>query len=154
FALDGTVVACASRHGLWLFDKANGKLAKRVRFGDKFERYADPRFAFSSDGTRLACGWMVHEATPRKSVIQIWELSSGRKLQEFDEAPCLQALHWSADGQPLAVILEKGALLFHELTTGKERRFQAENLPDVENGLQSCAYTARTELLAVPDQKS
>jgi RNA polymerase sigma factor (sigma-70 family) len=156
FAPDANTVASVSRHGLWLFDKANGKLMKRIHFGDIFKWgfSPGPRFAFSSDGKRLACSCTVQVGTRMKSVVQIWELSSGRKLQEFDEAQHLQWLGWSADGQPLAVILGKGVILFHELATGKERRFQAENLPDIDNGLNCCAYAAGGKILAVPDQRS
>ena len=129
-----------------MFDKTNGKLLKHIRFPRNFERQA-----FSPDGTRLACSGMV-TGNDMRSVVQIWELPDSRKVQEF-EVRGLQWLGWSTNGQPLAVLLGKGVVVLRELATREERRFQVENLPDIERGLTSCAYAAEGRTLAVPDEQ-
>jgi WD40 repeat protein len=145
FAPNDNTIACVGARDLWFFDKANGKLTKRLPFANAQSSFE--RFAFSPDGTRLACGGLVPDSDT-KWLVQIWDLLAGRKVQEF-EAERLQWLGWSANGQPLAVVMGKGMVFLRELTTGTERRFTFDNLPA---WLSSCAYAAAKKMLAVPDE--
>src|SRR5262245_13568823 len=58
-------------------------------------------------------------------------------------------LGWSVEGEPLAVLLEKGAIRFRELAAGKERRFEARDLPARLFEGYPCAYNPVAKVLAV-----
>jgi WD40 repeat protein len=147
FSPDGKTVASGSGREMCLFD-LEGRRTKRLRPAGAFNF---DRLAFSPDGKRLACGCTVIEQRRSRKVVQIWELPAGRKAQQVmvDE---LLWLGWSADGEPLAVVLAKGAVVFRELAAGKEQRLEAENLPATAFKL-ACAYAPKAKVLAVPDQR-
>ena len=62
--------------------------------------------------------------------MRIWDAAGGRKLRDY-KADNAVWVGWSAEGEPWAVGLEKGALRLHELTSGKSRRFTCEGLKPV-----------------------
>jgi RNA polymerase sigma factor (sigma-70 family) len=148
YAADGKTLAALSRGGVYLFDTGIGKVTKRFRPFDA--PVGVGRLAFSPDGQRLlVC--LASRPGGRMDRVQIWELSEGRKTREED-AENVRWVGWSATGQPLAAYLGEGNLLLRELAGGKEKRFEAENLPPPTRGLPVCAFAAGGKVLAVPDQ--
>src|SRR5262249_10577249 len=111
------------RRGLFLFDAASGKRTRTINPADT----VFGRIAFSPDGKRLACGCKVREGNRVRQSVQIREWPGSKKVEEHP-AEGVQWLGWSADGQPLAVFVEKGAALLRELASGKERRFEAGDI--------------------------
>jgi RNA polymerase sigma factor (sigma-70 family) len=149
-APDGKTVAAAAYGKLSLFDAATGKLTKSLRPPDSFLR----RIAFSPDGTRLAGGCTVEAAGRPKGVVCVWESAGERQPQTYD-AEHLIWLGWSADGEPLAVCLEPGALRLHELAAGRSRRFACKDLrrPELSDYVVcTCAPVGRA--LAVADERN
>jgi RNA polymerase sigma factor (sigma-70 family) len=152
FTPDGRTVVSVSPHGepanrgLCLFDAATGKRTRHISPADTFF----DRIALSPGGTRLACGCTVVTGDRAKSTVQVRELPSGRKVQQF-EADNLLWLGWADDTRPLAVCLEKGTVLLRDLASGKERQFVAPGLRDTIREAV-CAYAAKGKVLAVPDQ--
>jgi WD40 repeat protein len=152
---DGTTVAAASREGVSLFGP-DGRVTQQIRPRDpsNFVSLSLSASAFSPDGKRLACrGLLADKGQPGKPAVQILDLATTRKVQQFP-VDGLVWQGWSAEGEPLAVSLVKGAVLFRELTAGKEHRFEMENLPDPRIGMLLCGYAAQVKLLAVRDQRS
>ncbi len=116
-------------NGLCLFDAANGKRLKTIRpAGTLFER-----IALSADGKRLAAVCTLWSDDDRnKTVVQIRELPSGRKVNEFAAkefpARAFAWLGWSSDGQLLAAYVGKSDVVLRDLMTRRERRFPAKDL--------------------------
>jgi WD40 repeat protein len=149
---DGKAVAAASRREVSVFDLA-GRLTKQIRFTDASRSFflEHSANAFSPDGRRLACRCMNQEGTHAgKPVVRLLDLATTRTVQEFP-ADGVIWLGWSADGEPLAVSLDRRAVVLRELAAGRERRFDAENLPDPRLAPTGCAYAVRGRLLALFD---
>ncbi len=147
FAPDGKTIAAGSRAGIDWFD-LEGKFLKGIHAANT----SYSRLAFSPDGTRLLGRCLVRDGARPTLVVQLWEVGSRRKLQEF-RLQAVQWVGWSAEGEPLAVLLEKGAVVFHELVAGKRRRFEVKDLPDPRIGLMCCGYAPARKLVAFPDRK-
>jgi RNA polymerase sigma factor (sigma-70 family) len=148
YSPDGKTLAATSRSGVCLFDTATGKATMHLRSSDPMFG----RIAFAPDGKRLLASsstWKTGERMKRS--VQIWELPDGRKTLEAG-GENVQWLGWSADDKPLAVYLVEGAVLLRELASGKEKRFEAKDLPTPARGLSACAYVAGGKVLAVPDK--
>ncbi len=112
----------------------------------------------SADGKRFAAACTLWpDDDRRKTVVQIRELPSGRKLQEFDvgklDVEDLLWLGWSADDHPLAANLGKGEMLLHDLVTGRERRFPAKDLPGPDRDWV-CKCVVGKNILAASDEKA
>jgi RNA polymerase sigma factor (sigma-70 family) len=140
-------------NGLCLFDIVTGKRIKSIRLPGTFFG----RIALSADGKRLAAACTLWpDEDRRKTVVQILELSSGRKLQEFDvgklDVEDLLWLGWSADDHPLAANLGKGEMILHDLATGRERRFPAKDLPEPRRNWV-CKCVVGKNILAASDEK-
>ncbi len=167
FALDGRTVITVSpaenrltddvypmTSGLCFFDSVSGKRIKAIHPSGTFFG----RIALSADGKRLAAACtLLPDDDRRKTVVQILELPSGRKLQEFDVGNLDGAdqlwLGWSADDHPLAANLGKGEMLLHDLATGRERRFPAKDLPGLDRA-DICSCVIGKNILAVSDEKA
>jgi RNA polymerase sigma factor (sigma-70 family) len=147
FAASGKMIAVGSRAGIDLFD-LEGKSLKGIRA----KNTSFSRLAFSPDSRQLICRCFVMEGGRFTRAVQLWDVTSQRRLQEFD-LQAVQWVGWSASGEPLAVLLEKGAVVFRELIAGKDRRFEVKGLPAPATGLDSCAFAPVEKLLAFPDQK-
>jgi WD40 repeat protein len=109
------------------------------------------QLAFAPDGRRLICLGMRLENGRFKGVLQTRELPDGRKLRGSD-AGGVEWIGWSAEGDPLAVVLTKGAVVLRELGTGKERRFEAAGLPNPDRGGFVCDCSPVTRTLAATTQ--
>src|SRR5439155_9069262 len=105
------------------------------------------------DGKRLAGRGQVPAGGSFKGVVRVWELTGGRKPRDYDADHAIW-VGWSAGGEPLAVCLEKEGLRFHELASGRSRRFECKDLkrPDL-SGYVSCACTPDGRRLAVADER-
>jgi RNA polymerase sigma factor (sigma-70 family) len=149
FTPDGKSVV--SFPGFCRFD-ADGRPSTLFRPTDTRINPRTDRIALSPDGKSLAFAALIRVG-PKigKRVVQVWDLVTGKKAREFDVAP-VQWLGWSADGEPLAVLLEKGAVIFRALASGKEKRFVEKDLPDPRYGPTACACVPSAKLLAVADR--
>ncbi len=153
YAPDGKTLAAAGGREICLFD-TEGKITKRIRPGDK----TFDRVAFSPDGKRLACrcneiNIIAGRRMGDARTVQVWELQPVRKVQEF-KAVDLQWLGWSVAGEPVGVVLVKGAVLFRELAMGKERRLECRDVGNPGFWFCSCTYAPTARLLAVSDQRA
>lgn len=156
FAPDGKMVAVSSRGGLYLFDAESGKRIKRL--GDYAHgRYLQSTLAFSPDGKRLA-GWgetMVADekgSYSSKNTVRVWELLGDGKPRLHDGERVMW-IGWSAEGEALALSLEKGAISLRELVTGRARRFECPDLRRRSEFVMCvCAPAGRT--LAVADDNN
>jgi RNA polymerase sigma factor (sigma-70 family) len=146
---DNKLIATASTRGACLFGP-DGKLLKRLsRTGSPSDR-----LAFSPDGKLLACACPVVENHRYRQVVRILEVPSGRKKHEFRAENLLQ-VGWSPQGEPLAFQLAKGAVLFRDLASGKEQRFEARDLPVPHLApYTACCFSPSAKLLAVADSRS
>jgi RNA polymerase sigma factor (sigma-70 family) len=154
YSPDGKTIAAAAREGVCLFSP-DGKLTKVLRPAGEVLVFSTDgkRLAFSPDGKRLACWVAVPDhAGGGKRTVQLWEMPAGRMVREFD-AEALQWLGWSPVGEPLAVILTKGAVALRDFAAGKDRRFEIENLPLPPRQLYGCEYAPAAKVLAVSDQQ-
>jgi RNA polymerase sigma factor (sigma-70 family) len=142
-APDGKTVVVSFEDGLCLIDAATGKLIRQV---DNIAT-SIVRIAFSPDGARFALGGSALVGNRIANIVQVREVRSGQRLQEF-ETEELQWLGWSADGQPLAILLKKGAVVLRELATEKVQRFESDDLPLPQFGLSAVAYTSGAKILA------
>jgi RNA polymerase sigma factor (sigma-70 family) len=141
---DGKTVATDSTHGICLFD-ADGRLTRRLHpTGTVY-----PRLAFSPGGKRLACRYAPHQGpNAGRQMVQIWDLPAGRKTGEY-KAEGVLWLGWSG-GEPLAVLLGKGAILFRQLGAGKEQRFESKDMPAPHMApYTACACVPARKRLAV-----
>jgi RNA polymerase sigma factor (sigma-70 family) len=150
FSPDGKTIAALSPRGidrgLCLFERATARQVKHISPPDTYFWH----IAFSPDGARLACSATVDKGDRSKSVVQIWEPSTARLVQEFVVGHA-HWVGWSPAGQPLAVFLGEGEVLLRELATGTQRRLAAKGLPPSDRGLPSCTYAPAAKVLAVPD---
>jgi RNA polymerase sigma factor (sigma-70 family) len=142
FAPDGKTLAAATNSGLCLFD-LSGRIVQRVRAADT----SFARLAFAPGGVRLICRGTIQQNGRDSTVVQIWGLPDGRKQQEFDVGAA-EWVGWSAEGDPLAVVLTKEAVVFRELAAGKERRFEVRDLPNPAHRIFVCDYNPAAKLLA------
>ena len=148
YAPDGKTLAAATQEGIYLF-APDGRVRKILRP----DAPVVERLAFSPDGKRLACSVVgSHGVRGDRSVVQIWELPAGRKLRQFVADP-VQWLGWSPGGDPLAVLLVKGAIVLRDFAAGKERRFEAEDIPGPPRKVYGCSYAPAARILAVADQQ-
>jgi WD40 repeat protein len=142
---DGKTLAAVSQHGARLF-APDGRVIRHVPIGDT------PDFAIlglSPDGKRVAVGCV---AEPGKhagnGAIQIWGLPEAWKLREhpIDLAPPLGILWlgWSADSEPVVVLVTNDAVVFRELATGRDRRLESA---DALGRLADVAYAPKVGVL-------
>ncbi|MCI0380050.1 MAG: sigma-70 family RNA polymerase sigma factor [Gemmataceae bacterium] len=152
FAPDGKTIAVSSRGGVYLFDAVSGKRIKRMGAYMYPGRLQDS-LAFSPDGKRLAL-WGKTFVNDDTKGLRVWELPGDGKLLEHDVKHVLR-LAWSADSQPLAVCLEKGAVSLHEVASGRSRRFECENLQRPElSDFVLCAFVPTAQTLAFADDQN
>src|SRR5262249_36803285 len=135
FSPDCKTIAASSNGGVNLLDAASGKLIQRLPTSD----FAFPRqhpVVFSPDGKRLAGRGQVSVGRRFKGVVRVWELTGGRKPRDYDAEHALW-VGWSAGGEPLAVCLETDGVRFHELASGRSRRFGWKELkrPELDGTL-------------------
>ena len=86
-----------------LTEKATGAVVQRVDTGLSWsEANTDTRFHFDPADQRLAALWSpIRRDQP--SILQVWDLVSGRRLVDARLPPTRGATAWSADGRLLAV---------------------------------------------------
>jgi RNA polymerase sigma factor (sigma-70 family) len=146
---DGKTVAAVSRAGVRLFDP-DGRVTRQIPIGDTLHFDI---LGLSPDGKRVACGcrtWAGQNAGNR--VVQIWGLAEARKVREYVlELPPGHAMPWvgwSAEGEPVVVLVTKEAVVFRELATGRDR--QLESL-DAINELPYVHYAPKARVLMARD---
>lgn len=130
FAPDGKTVAVSAHNGeLLLMDAENGKRKFR------FTPVTDPNWGswgteqgivFSPDGKQLIS--RGHKAVGHSllPVVRVWDAAGKQKPKEYDIGQWLLWAGWSAEGQPLALRVEKGTLHLHELAAGRSRPFTCQ----------------------------
>src|SRR5262249_29216812 len=153
FSPDGKTIAASSNGGVNLLDAASGKLIQRLPSSD----FAFPRqhpVVFSPDGKRLAGRGQISVGRPFKGGVPVCELTVGGKPRDYDAEHALW-VGWSAGGEPLAVCLETEGVRFHELASGRSRRFACKDLKRPElHAYVACTCSARGQTLAVADERS
>jgi RNA polymerase sigma factor (sigma-70 family) len=147
FAPDGKTLAAASWHVIRVFD-AKGNLVREIRTDDR----ECQSLAFSSDGKRLASRSKTNEdeQTAWGRTVRIYDLEGTRKPLSYSEQ-AIKWAGWSASGEPLAVRQEKDAVVLRDLTSGKERRFEAKDLPAPNSDGLACVYAPTEKVLAFSD---
>jgi RNA polymerase sigma factor (sigma-70 family) len=152
FSPDGKSLAVYSRAGVFLLDAADGKrLRELAALAPPLRRQG--LLAFSPDGKRLAGRGSITEGNRFREVVRVWDLAGGGQPKVHGTEHAVWT-GWSADGEPLAICLEAGALRLDELASGRSRRFACKDLPEPglsDHVLCTCAPAGRT--LAAPDQQ-
>jgi RNA polymerase sigma factor (sigma-70 family) len=157
FTPDGKTLAVSSHGGLFLFDAADGRRIKRLPSATPNWQPEEP-LAFSPDGKRLA--GRGHKIVGRSAlqVVRVWELAGERQPREFEVGQWVVWLGWSAEGQPLAIRVEDGALHLHDLAAGRSRRFACEKPVKYPSGLVSndppVACSPAGQVLALVDDEA
>jgi RNA polymerase sigma factor (sigma-70 family) len=154
FAPDGKTLAVSSPGGLILMDAVSGQRLRRLPPSDS-GRGGDRLLIFAPDGKRLA--GVSHPSVVNnriKVVMHVGELSGEWRPKDYDAEHALW-LGWSAEGEPLAVCLEKEAVCLRELTGGRSRRFACKDLPEFRGEFfnVACACSPRGRVLAVADER-
>jgi RNA polymerase sigma factor (sigma-70 family) len=148
---DGKTVAVATNSGLFLLDTSSGKkiksLAKSV-----FQMVRENRIAFSPDGKRLAARGLVAVGDKSKGLVRVWEVAGDQPPRDYEAEKAVR-VGWSAEGEPLAVCLEAGALRLRELKSGKSLRLDCKDLirPELYEYVV-CAFTAEGRTLAAAEE--
>ncbi len=151
-APDGKTLAASSWAGVFLFDAISGKRIQSLPASELGEFLRAKPLVFSPDGKRLAgrLNVPVGDRSQFKSVVRVWELGGEHAPRDYDAENVLW-VGWSADREPLAVCLEKGALRLDELAAGRARRFVCEGLPQTEvfdQTVRACTATGKTLAVA------
>ena len=153
FAPDGKSVAIASNRGLFLMDPGSGKRIKQLSLPDGYWGRSSP-LVFAPDGKRLARRGRKVDGKRLKGAVYVWNLAGKSKPRDYDAEHAMW-IGWSADGEPLAVCLEKDGLCLRELDSGRSRRFECKDLakPELYERVP-CACSPAGESLAVADEQS
>jgi WD40 repeat protein len=157
FSPDGKTVVLNSRGGLFLFHGGSGKRIKRLG-NFTFLYRPENGVVFSPDGKHLAARGDVAskgKTIQYKSAVRVWELAGDKEPRLYD-AEHLIWIGWSAEGEPLAVCLEKDGVRLRQLRSGQSRHFKCPNLgaPVLFRPEDKLCVCAPAGLLAVPDDQS
>jgi RNA polymerase sigma factor (sigma-70 family) len=143
YAPNGKTFAVVTHQGLTLFEAAGGKRTKTIR--------SLPltiwRAAISPDGKQILAAAQEMKVEPGKTVVQIWDVASGNKLNEV-ELEHIRTLGWTAEGQPLVACQKPGEIILVEIATGRKRSFKAPGLSDPERDVASSCAVGKTLLAA------
>jgi RNA polymerase sigma factor (sigma-70 family) len=153
FAPDGKTLAVYSHAGLFLMDAASGKVGRQLPTPNAAWGAAH-LLIFSPDSKRLLAREQKADGHRFKGIVRVWELAGDRKPREHDAEHAVW-VGWSAEGEPLAVCLEKEALCLRELASGRSRRFECKDLRKPELfAYVSCVCAPAGKTLAVADDQN
>jgi WD40 repeat protein len=157
FAPDGKTIAVSSGGGLFVFDEAGKRIKRLSDFMFAGRQQNTP--AFSPDGKRLlAWGQTVlmdgDKGTRTKKVFRVWQWATDEKPKEYDGERMIGS-GWLSNSEPLAVCLEKGAVMLRELASGRSKRFECQDLrrPELSDYVL-CAVAPFGKTLAVADEQN
>ncbi len=120
FSPDGTRLAVGNDMGIWLYDVKTGK--ETALFTGVCES-----LAFSPDGRFLANGGFGK----REKELQLWEITTGRKISSTSESRPATALRFSEDGKTLVSVDSWGATISRlDIETGEKDVTNLEGQPD------------------------
>ncbi len=120
FSPDGTRLAVGNDMGIWLYDVKTGK--ETALFTGVCES-----LAFSPDARFLANGGFGK----REKELQLWEITTGRKISSTSESRPATALRFSEDGKTLVSVDSWGATISRlDIETGEKDVTNLEGQPD------------------------
>ncbi len=121
FSPDGTLLAVGNDIGIWLYDVKTGKEISL------FPGICES-LAFSSDGRFLANGGFGKR---RGNELQLWEITTRKKVSLTSAPRSATALHFSEDGKTLVSVDSWGATISRlDIETGKKNVTHLEEQPD------------------------
>lgn len=122
FLPDGETVVSAKWAGVISFWKARtGKLVRQI---DPGKLQISDGFAVSRDGTHLAVGGWLSDATRpgSRNVVRVFDVASGTEVRTFERQPFdfVRALVLTPDGRRLLTLSDRGMLRVEDVMTGAE----------------------------------
>ena len=106
---DESLIAVASRIGVWLYDTHTGNFSSLIAVA---ETGIVSAVAFSAENTRLAVGdW--------DGKITLWDINTQEKFATFNAKGMVESIVFSPDGKYMAASFQRGGVMLWNLTTGK-----------------------------------
>ena len=106
---DESLIAVASRIGVWLYDTHTGNFSSLIAVA---ETGIVSAVAFSAENTRLAVGdW--------DGKITLWDINTQEKFATFNAKGHVESIVCSPDGKYIAASFQRGGVILWNLTTGK-----------------------------------
>ena len=106
---DESLIAVASRIGVWLYDTHTGNFSSLIAVA---ETGIVSAVAFSAGNTRLAVGdW--------DGKITLWDINTQEKFATFNAKGMVESIVFSPDGKYMAASFQRGGVILWNLTTGK-----------------------------------
>ena len=106
---DESLIAVASRIGVWLYDTHTGNFSSLIAVA---ETGIVSAVAFSAGNTRLAVGdW--------DGKITLWDINTQEKFATFNAKGNVESIVFSPDGKYMAASFQRGGVRLWNLTTGK-----------------------------------
>ncbi|RKU30871.1 hypothetical protein C6497_04130 [Candidatus Poribacteria bacterium] len=137
FSPDGSFLVVGTDVGVWVYDTDTGN-AKELSSDEPAHINA---LAFSPDGKILATGGFSNP------IIQLWELDTGKKLNNFrfkSETGSVVGLAFTEDGNKLIIFDKFGELRHWQIQTNRI----VFNTHSVSNNFQAIAYSKRHNIFA------
>ena len=106
---DESLIALASRIGVWLYDTHTGNFFSLIAVA---ETGIISAVAFSAENTRLGVGdW--------DGKITLWDINTQEKFATFNAKGHVESIVFSPDGEYMAASFQRGGVRLWKLTTGK-----------------------------------
>ena len=106
---DESLIAVASRIGVWLYDTHTGNFSSLIAVA---ETGIVSAVDFSAENTRLAVGdW--------DGKITLWDINTQEKFATFNAKGHVELIVFSPDGKYMAASFQRGGVILWNLTTGK-----------------------------------
>ena len=106
---DESLIAVASRIGIWLYDTHTGNFSSLIAVADTG---AVSTVAFSAENTRLAVGdW--------DGKITLLDINTQEKFATFNSKGIVESIVFSSDGKYMAASFQRGGVILWDLATGK-----------------------------------
>ena len=106
---DESLIAVASRIGVWLYDTHTGNFSSLIAVA---ETGIVSAVAFSAENTRLAVGdW--------DGKITLWDINTQEKFATFNAKGHVESIIFSPDGKYIAASFQRGGVILWNLVTGQ-----------------------------------
>ncbi len=106
---DESLIAVASRIGIWLYDTHTGNFSSLIAVADTGIVSA---VAFSAENTQLAVGdW--------DGKIMLWDINTQEIFATFNAKGFVESIVFSSDSKYMAASFQRGGVILWDLTTGK-----------------------------------